>query len=250
MPLVETESIILKTYNLAEADKIVLVLTRDHGVVRGVAKGAKRLKSRFGSGLEPFSVVMLSYFEKEVLELVSIQKADLISSYFEAASDPQFLQKFSYLSELLVLFSPPNDPNEVLYRMVRACLDAAEADRKSLSAIGLYFELWLLRISGVLPDWAKCSECDRSFASNEPASLRSNHHLICRQCRRSSGGVSVDALHREIYAAAKRMSPVEFSGFALSHPEPVSELSAVMKRIASLNAGRDINEGRSFVVNP
>ena len=59
MPLIETESIILKTYNLAEADKIVLFLTRDHGVLRGVAKGAKRLKSRFGSGLEPFSIVML-----------------------------------------------------------------------------------------------------------------------------------------------------------------------------------------------
>ena len=54
MSLIETESIILRSYNLAEADKIVVLLTRDHGVVRGVAKGAKRLKSKFGSGLEPF----------------------------------------------------------------------------------------------------------------------------------------------------------------------------------------------------
>jgi DNA repair protein RecO (recombination protein O) len=249
MPLVESESIVLKTYNLAEADKIVLFLTRDHGVVRGVAKGAKRLKSRFGSGLEPFSVVTLSYFEKEVLELVSIQKADLISSYFEAASDPQFLQKFAYLSELLVLFSPPNDPNEVLYRMVRACLDAAVEDRSGLSAIGLYFEIWLLRISGLMPDWSKCSECDRLFAPNEPASLQSNHHLICRQCRSASGGVNVEARHREILEAARRMSPAEFSACVSNYLEQVRELSKVMKRIASQNAGRDINEGRSFAVN-
>ena len=249
MPLIETESIILKTYNLAEADKIVLFLTRDHGVLRGVAKGAKRLKSRFGSGLEPFSIVMLSYFEKEVLELVSIRKADLLISYFEAASDPQFLQKFAYLSDLLVLFSPPNDPNEVLYRMTSACLDAAAADRGSLSAIGLYFELWLLRISGLLPDWSKCLECSRPFISNEPTSLQSNHHLICRQCRRSSGGVSIEALHRDIYTAAMRMSPREFSAFVSTHSDRVVELSAVMKRIASANAGRDINEGRSFAIN-
>lgn len=249
MPLVETEGIVLKTYNLAEADKIVLFLTRDHGVVRGVAKGAKRLKSRFGSGLEPFSVVTLSYFEKEVLELVSIQKADLIISYFEAASDPQFLQKFAYLSDLLVLFSPPNDPNEILYRMMRACLDAAMSDMKNLSAVGLYFELWLLRISGLLPDWSKCSDCGRSFISNEPSSLQSNHHLICRQCRRSSGGVEIEAIHREIYAAAKRLSPTEFSDFGSRYPNQVAELSSVMKRIASLNAGRDINEGRSFAAN-
>jgi DNA repair protein RecO (recombination protein O) len=60
MPLVETESLILKSYSLAEADKIVVFLTQDQGLVRGVAKGAKRLKSRFGGALEPFSIVDLS----------------------------------------------------------------------------------------------------------------------------------------------------------------------------------------------
>ena len=64
MALIETESLVLKSYNLAEADKIVVLLTHDHGVVRGVAKGAKRLKSKFGSGLEPFSVVHSTYFQK------------------------------------------------------------------------------------------------------------------------------------------------------------------------------------------
>ena len=57
MSLIETESLVIKSYNLAEADRIVVFLTREHGMVRGVAKGAKRLKSKFGSSLEPFSVV-------------------------------------------------------------------------------------------------------------------------------------------------------------------------------------------------
>src|SRR3954463_3717708 len=107
MPLIETESLVLKSYNLAEADKIVVLLTHDHGVVRGVAKGAKRLKSRFGSGLEPFSEIRASYFQKENIELVSLQKADLIRSNFEVASNPDFLQKFSYLGDLLISFLPP-----------------------------------------------------------------------------------------------------------------------------------------------
>src|SRR6187397_190419 len=111
MPLVETESLVIKSYNLAEADKIVVLLTRDHGVVRGVAKGAKRLKSKFGSGLEPFSVVRAEYFEKETSDLVSIQKVELIQSNFAAASNPDFLQKFSYLGDILITFSPPHDPN-------------------------------------------------------------------------------------------------------------------------------------------
>src|SRR3954453_14959839 len=144
MPLVETDSLVLKSYNLAESDRIVVLLTRDHGVVRGVAKGAKRLKSKFGSGLEPFSVVNATYFQKEAVELVSLQKTDLITSNFTAASEPAFLQKFSYLADLLITFSPPHDPNETLYRMARACIDAAAANRETLLATGVYFELWLL----------------------------------------------------------------------------------------------------------
>ncbi len=69
MGLVETEGMILKTYSLAEADKIIVLLTQNEGLVRGVAKGAKRLKSRFGGGLEPFSIVNLTYFQKEEREL-------------------------------------------------------------------------------------------------------------------------------------------------------------------------------------
>jgi len=74
MALIETESIILKSYNLAEADKIVVFLSEDHGMIRGVAKGAKRLKSKFGSGLEPFSIVRITYKQKESVELVGIDK--------------------------------------------------------------------------------------------------------------------------------------------------------------------------------
>src|SRR5688500_9871184 len=100
MPVVETESLVLKSYNLAEADRIVVFFTREHGVVRGVAKGAKRLKSRFGSSLEPFSTVNLEFFQKEDRELVSIQRVELIRSCFDAASDPAFLRTFSYIADL------------------------------------------------------------------------------------------------------------------------------------------------------
>lgn len=107
MAIIETDGLILKTYSLAEADKIGLILTPEHGLVRGVAKGAKRLKSRFGGGLEPFSIVSLSYFQKEERELVSIKSIELKKSFFDKASDPLFLQKFGYLAELLVEFAPP-----------------------------------------------------------------------------------------------------------------------------------------------
>jgi DNA repair protein RecO (recombination protein O) len=245
MPLIETESLVLKTYNLAEADKIVLMLTRDHGIIRGVAKGAKRLKSRFGSSLEPFSTVRVTYFQKETLELVSIQKMDLIDSYFAAASDPDFLQKFSYLMDILISSVPPQDPSETIYRMVRACLSAAEEDPRKLDAIGFYFELWLLKLTGYLPQWHRCAECDREFGVNEPAGLGVDQNLVCGRCRRLASMISIGADERAVVGEALRLSPKDFASIervAVS----LSELSEVFKRVISQTLGRPVTENRSL----
>src|SRR5687768_16790373 len=137
MPLFESESLVLKTYNLAEADRIVVFFTRDHGIVRGVAKGAKRLKSRFGSTMEPFSTVMLEYYEKEDRELVGIRRAQLIRSSFLEASKRRFLHSFAFFADLLVPLVPPNDANETLYRIVRAWIDAGAESSQSLAAMRL-----------------------------------------------------------------------------------------------------------------
>lgn len=239
MPLVETESLVIKSYNLAEADRIVVLLTHDHGVVRGVAKGAKRLKSRFGSGLEPFSIVRAEYFQKDSSELVSLQKIDLIRSNFTAASNPDFLQKFSYLGDLLITMSPPHDPNETLYRMVKACIETAAADPAMLLSTGVYFELWLLRLAGYLPDWSKCDECGRAFDDSEESSVRTNFHLICGGCRKSSGR-TMDGTGRGIATAARRLSPAEFAKFTIGKDKDLKYLSTILKQLISQSIGREI----------
>src|SRR5919199_637171 len=78
MPLRETEAFMLRTYTLKEADKICVFLSRDAGKLRGVAHGARRLKSRYGASLEPFTEVAISYFQKEHRELVSISNCEII----------------------------------------------------------------------------------------------------------------------------------------------------------------------------
>ncbi|MBP6004764.1 MAG: DNA repair protein RecO [Pyrinomonadaceae bacterium] len=247
MSLIETESLILKSYNLAEADKIVVLFTHDHGVVRGVAKGAKRLKSKFGSGLEPFSIIKVTYFEKEVVELVSIQKVELVKSYFRAASDPDFLHKFSYLSDILLALSPPHDPNETLYRMVKACLETADNDLSSLLAVGVYFEMWLLRLNGLMPDWAHCGECRRTFDEAESADLTANYHLLCVNCRRSASPIAFDGRHREIISAVQRTSPADFAKKFAGSKKELDDLSIVLKRLLSHAIGREIAAERTFV---
>ncbi len=236
MPLHESESIVLKTYNLAEADRIALFLTREFGIVRGVAKGARRLHSKFGSSLEPFSIVQLEYFQKDDRELVSIQKADLVISSFEAASDPRFLKVFSRFADLITVFAQPNLPSPLLYRMLRALiLIAAERD-SDLAAIELYFEVWLLRIEGFLPDWSVCARCGREFDAVEASELDAEDRLQCTRCS-VKGRRPIAPGVRNTLLRILRVSPAEFLSEAESHREILRELSAIVFKMLSKAAG-------------
>jgi DNA repair protein RecO (recombination protein O) len=249
MPLYETESLVLKSYSLAEADRIVVFFTRDNGMVRGVAKGAKRLQSRFGSTLEPFSIVHLEYFQKEDRELVSIQRVDMLRSCFGSASDPGFLQTFSYIADLLTAFVPPQDPNETLYRMVKACLEAADSSPETLLAIRLYFEVWLLRLGGYLPDWSACAICKRSLGTEESVDLQADFQLFCPECRRSRGNHVITGPHREVFHMAQKLDPRQFATYALEKTDLVAEVSGVLKQIVSNIIGREVATETSFAVN-
>ncbi|MEO6334759.1 MAG: DNA repair protein RecO [Pyrinomonadaceae bacterium] len=249
MPVVETESLVLRSFNLAEADRIVVFLTRESGMVRGVAKGAKRLKSRFGSMLEPFSTVQLEYFQKEDRELVSIRQLDLIRSCFEQASEPEVLQAFSYIADLLISFVPPHDPNETLYRMVKACLESGCGSREDIAAIRLYFEIWLLRLGGYLPDWSVCNGCKNSLDPDQSADVQADFHLLCDACRKSRGGQAVSGRHREAFLSAQRLSPREFMQFASERTSVLTDVSGILRRIISNIIGRELAGEKSFAVN-
>ncbi|CAN5479142.1 hypothetical protein BH10ACI1_BH10ACI1_14700 [soil metagenome] len=241
MGLFETEGLILKSYSLSEADKIIVLLTQHQGLVRGVAKGAKRPKSKFGGALEPFSIVQIEYFQKEERELVSIRQIELVKSYFECASEPRFLQKFAYLAELLSEFSPPHDPNENLYRMSKVCLETAAQSPEDLENVALYFELWILRLGGYLPNWNRCDNCRRELDNVEETSLQSNFHLLCKNCQKSRNYWVITPMHRQIFLAAQRLSPAKFIEYALQKSESVREVSTTLKRIISGIIGKEVN---------
>lgn len=238
MPLYETESLVLKSYNLAEADRIVVIFTRQHGLIRGVAKGAKRLKSRFGSTLEIFSTVQLSYFQKEERELVSIQNVELLESSFAQASDPAFLETFSYIADLLTEFAPPHDPSEKLYRMTKACLETAKADPNSLASVRLYFELWLLRLGGYLPDWSKCDSCRRSLTKSEMANIQAHQQLYCSDCAKARGR-QITAVEREVFHNVQKLSPSAFAEAVRESAQPVENVSRFMRAIISKVLGKE-----------
>lgn len=249
MGLIETEGLVLKSYNLAEADKIVVFLTQEHGLVRGVAKGARRLKSRFGSGLEPFSIVRLTYFQKEERELVSIKQSEIVRSFFESAVNPIFFQKFTYIVELLSDFAPPSDPNERLYRMAKVCFETSDEHPEKLLQMILYFELWLLKLGGYLPSWEKCDVCKQELNKSEKGTLLINFHLACQICRKTRNNWIIPSEQREMFLVAQRVSPVKFLEFTKDNIEDVREVSNILKRIISNILGKETVGEKILIVN-
>src|SRR4026207_694829 len=167
MAVFETEALILRTYNLAEADKIVVCLTRSAGLIRGVAKGCRKLKNRFGAALEPFTLINLTYYEKEHQELVSFSQVEILKSRFNLSSNESVLTGFSYMGDLLIDFSPPHQANDNLYRMALACFEAVAENPDDLDAVLRYFEVWLLKLEGFMPDLRMCVNCHNPFGADE-----------------------------------------------------------------------------------
>src|ERR1051326_547902 len=213
MALVSTEAIILRSYNLAEADLIVVCLTRGVGLVRAVARGARRMKSRFGAALEPFSFVNLILYEKENRELVTISQADILRSNFDLASQPDSARVLAYIAELVADFAPPHEANDKLYRMVKASVEALAVAPADSSQIMRYFEVWLLRIAGLFPDLVSCADCDKVFGDDESIFLDLEGRTYCRECGGRFGRLLSAATRRSLMAT-KKLAPAEFAEFA------------------------------------
>jgi len=210
MALFETEALILRTYNLAEADKIVVCLSRSAGLIRGVAKGCRKLRNRFGAALEPFTFVNLTYYEKEHQELVSFRQVDILKSRFNLSSNASILTGFSYMGDLLIDFSPPHQAHDNLFRMALACFEAASEQPEDLDAVLRYFEVWLLKLEGFLPDLRACASCHNAFRDDESVYLGADLSLRCPQCSTGRGGTVSKRLQTHLRTIEK-LSPAKFA---------------------------------------
>jgi DNA repair protein RecO (recombination protein O) len=161
MPLYTADALVLRTYKLAEADRIVVFLTRDRGKKRGVAPHARRPRSRFNGALEPLTEVRVAYFEKESRELVNLNYAETIRSPLATAS-PESLAYSHYFAELLDAWAADADADERLFRLGCAVLDALSAGTP-VDALARYFECWLLRLQGVYPSDLRLSQGALAF---------------------------------------------------------------------------------------
>jgi len=219
MPARETEAIILKTFPLGEADRLVSFLGRSSGRMRGVASGARKLKNRYGSTLEVLSHVQLWYVEKETRDLVRIQQCELLESFNRSQSDYGLSTGLAMISEIAERVLPENEVGEPMFRLL--LLAAREVERRASWQLPLaYFAFWTVRLGGWLPPLDRCANCDASFGSGPGFHSSQSGQLLCEKCRHP-GTRPLGQRSRELAEvfATKRLDQVEVA------PEQVKALA-------------------------
>jgi len=149
MSVHQSEALTLRTYPYSESHKIVVFLTRNFGKVRGVAHGAQKPKSRFTGSLEPLTHVRITFSRKEHRELAVIKSCEIVEAFPAYQSNWEVNLHFSYFAELLVEFSKEEEESDLLFRLSLAVLRASQ--ELPIDLLARYFELWILRLEGVLP---------------------------------------------------------------------------------------------------
>jgi DNA repair protein RecO (recombination protein O) len=179
--LYRDEAVVLRTQKLGEADRIVSLLTREHGRVRAVAKGVRRTKSRFGARLEPFMFVDVQLYEGRSLdvatqvETIAPYGRAIVSDYARYTAGTAMLETAERLTE------SEREPALQQFVLLAGGLRALAAGDH---APGLVLDAYLLRslsVAGWAPSFTDCARCGehgphRAFALAMGGS-------VCPSCR-------------------------------------------------------------------
>lgn len=182
MPQRESEAIILRTYSLGEADRLVSFLTRKWGRMRGVAARARSPKSRFGATLEPLSHIRVWFFERETRELVRISQTEMLDSFLDVQSDYECNVALAMIAEITEAVLPDREASDPAFRLVLAAVKSIRQTRRGDLPL-LYFALWTVRLGGWLPSLERCGKCGRELAAIGAFVSPTHHRPLCGECR-------------------------------------------------------------------
>jgi len=192
----KTEAVVLRSFRLGEADRVLHLYTLDRGRVGAVAKGVRKTKSRFGARLEPLSHVELMLHQGGG-ELQTVTGVQLLGSHRTAREEPYRLSAGLIGAEAMLRLFPEQEANERAFRALTRFLDLLDElepnnGRASVDPLVLSFQLKLLWVSGYLPHVTSCAECgaDAGLAGYSPRA----GGAVCVNCANGALPLSRDAL--------------------------------------------------------
>lgn len=180
MRIYDAEAILLDVVDLQERDRIVTFLTAEHGKKKGVARGSRTKFSRFAGRLQPLAKVKVRWVEKTGRELVRVSEVDLLRPAAPLQSTLEGILVGSYLAEHMAEFAQEDEDSDKLYRLLDSTLEALLGGVDFWLA-ARYFEIWVLRLTGIFPTPWQCPLCGEALG-DRALLLEADAALVCPRC--------------------------------------------------------------------
>jgi DNA repair protein RecO (recombination protein O) len=228
----EAEAVVLRQYSLSEADRIIVLFTREFGLLRAVAKGSKRPQNRLAAALEPLTLLRMEFYLREGQSLAQLRQAEILHAYLSRTPTLERMLTYHYFAELVQELVQDNNANLSIYRLLLASLNAGEKSG-ICEALVRYFEFWCLKLSGLIPNYDYCSNCAKYVKDDGFFARLDTGQVRCELCADSRGlricGESAVALQ-----SIAHLPPEKFVAQPLSDIAAI-ELERLMQRLLELH---------------
>ncbi len=244
MPRYLGPAFILRTWNFGESDLLVSFFDRERGKRRGIAKGAKRSKKRFGGILSPLFLVELDYFEKPSSSLVRIDGCTLIHYYSSLPSHLGKLLTGCCLLEILERVLPEGDGGEEFFLLLARTLDCLDREDQT-GALLWIFLLRALALLGMQPQLSICIHCRRPLAPEGVFGFSVPlGGPVCGGCIRQ--GTSTHRVNAETLRLMQSWLGVPEEAFSAAgiHEPRVREAKAIIERFYTHHVAREFRSLR------
>lgn len=181
MGLHKTQGIVIGRRALGESDRLVDFYTRDYGRLRGVAKSARRTRSRFGSALELFTLGELVFFDTGRSELVRVDHFDIVHPFVRVREHLERLGQGAWVVECLTRLTADRDPQPALFGLALRSLRALDAGARP-QRVATCFALRAVDLLGHRPRIDRCVECGRAYPFPGAALDVTAGGLLCGGC--------------------------------------------------------------------
>lgn len=178
-----TNVINLKSYNISEADKIIIMYSKEKGLIKGVAKGIKKTTSKLGGRMDMLVANKLMLNKGRNLD--TICQAEALNTFFSLRSDMNKLFYAMYCSEIVANFGIENDPNSTeIYNLFYSFLEKiSQAEKKEHVMLAvLRFQLKIMDITGYSIELKDCVKCLKEPCSEEIYFSIEQGGILCHNC--------------------------------------------------------------------
>lgn len=225
MPLKESEAIVLRTYPFRESDLLVTLFTRLEGKVRGVARAAKKSRRRFGGALEPLTYVKVTYEDRERQELARLDACEVLESPLASEVSYPRVVALGHVAELLDELLPDREANDAVFRLTTSVL--AQLTGREFWLPVTYFDLWMARLMGYLPELSECLACGRALNGSRAFFHALADGLMCPEHKR----LASSEMSLESRKLAAQMLRVPLSAIVPGSSETASDLRKFLLQI-------------------